>query len=137
MSSSRTFATLAASSTADPTSDPDHKGRKAIIGITLGMVALVVLMFVPCFCFQWISHRKQKKEERREATERARRAGGLNVNDGPGIDLGRVERADHASSDSGNSSRTVRALYPGTAIQIGHIKDARHDERAGRATEPV
>ncbi|QPC72109.1 hypothetical protein HYE68_002861 [Fusarium pseudograminearum] len=66
---------ISASASATSTSTPkhgSHSDKTAIIGMTLGMVFAFFILIFPCICFQGLAHLQQKREERKEAEERAR-----------------------------------------------------------------
>ncbi|KAJ4115101.1 hypothetical protein NW765_011735 [Fusarium oxysporum] len=58
--------------------------QTTIIGLTVGMAVLFLLFIVPCCCLQYLAHRQQKKEQRKEVQERATRAARLNEAAGNG-----------------------------------------------------
>ncbi|KAH7220660.1 hypothetical protein BKA60DRAFT_635164 [Fusarium oxysporum] len=64
--------------------NPSRSDKIAIIGLTVGMAVLFLLFIVPCCCLQYLAHRQQKKEQRKEVQERATRAARLNVAAGNG-----------------------------------------------------
>ncbi|RKK77933.1 hypothetical protein BFJ69_g5930 [Fusarium oxysporum] len=64
--------------------NPSRSDKMAIIGLTVGMAVLFLLFIVPCCCLQYLAHRQQKKEQRKEVQERATRAARLNVAAGNG-----------------------------------------------------
>ncbi|KAF4949562.1 hypothetical protein FGADI_8860 [Fusarium gaditjirri] len=90
MASPSTFVTIASpTATLDaPTQHsqgkPSHSDKIAIIGLTVGMAVLFMLFIAPCCCLQYLAHRQQKKQQGREAQERARRAARLNMAGGNG-----------------------------------------------------
>ncbi|KAK2672493.1 hypothetical protein RAB80_012572 [Fusarium oxysporum f. sp. vasinfectum] len=64
--------------------NPSRSDKIAIIGLTVGMAVLFLLFIAPCCCLQYLAHRQQKKEQRKEIQERATRAARLNVAAGNG-----------------------------------------------------
>ncbi|KAJ0137975.1 hypothetical protein HZ326_18835 [Fusarium oxysporum f. sp. albedinis] len=64
--------------------NPSRSDKIAIIGLTVGMAVLFLLFIVPCCCLQYLAHRQQKKEQRKEVQERATRAARLNEAAGNG-----------------------------------------------------
>ncbi|KAJ4096103.1 hypothetical protein NW769_011711 [Fusarium oxysporum] len=64
--------------------NPSRSDKIAIIGLTVGMAVLFLLFIVPCCCLQYLAHRQQKKEQRKEVQERATRAARLNLAAGNG-----------------------------------------------------